>query len=250
MSWDNVWPLPRSPGELEQSVTTALCEFGVNSQTGLRFARGCSSSSSSSSGSRPRMGRELRLYAFSAETWKRSLRAADLKFAPGGNADNGAYDDHHAVLWKAVTAKQKPEEGPQAERFVYALGQKCIVSEKQSELATIDGVPFASSKARRAVATFLGQGRSLSGAALSPHAIYGWIVHGAELKALVELVDSKAWSAWTAPDRYRASAVPAFERDRASILTWLRGCETKGQDIYFADQAFWLPKTKVKRPSR
>lgn len=32
MSWDNVWPLPRStysPDELEQAVTTALREFGV-----------------------------------------------------------------------------------------------------------------------------------------------------------------------------------------------------------------------------
>lgn len=189
------------------------------------------------------MAREIQLYAVSVATWKESVRHAGVVLAPGKGLEGAS----SGPVVKQLTRDQTPEACPDASKFLYALGQSCTCIESPDELDDIDGVPFADTEAKRAVATFLGLGRSLSGAALDPHAIYGFVMHGAELDALLALVQSKAWEAYTAPFRFRAKEVPVFEAQRATLAGWLEGLRASGRDVFFASQAFWLPKTKVAR---
>lgn len=187
------------------------------------------------------MAREIQLYAVSVATWKESVRHAGVVLAPGKGLEGAS----STPVVKQLTRDQTPEACPDASKFLYALGQSCTCVESPDELNDIDGVPFADTEAKRAVATFLGLGRSLSGAALDPHAIYGFVMHGAELDALLALVRSKAWGAYTAPFRFRAKEVPVFEAQRATLAGWLEGLRASGRDVFFASQAFWLPRTKV-----
>ena len=189
------------------------------------------------------MAREIKLYAVSVAEWKESIHLAGVVLAPG----KGVEEASSSAIVKQLTRDQTPEACPDAPRFLHALGQTCICIRSPEELKHIDGVAFADTEAKHAVASFLGVGRSLSGADLDRHAIYGFLTHGAELDALLALVRSKAWGAYTTPFRFRAKAIPEFEAQRATVAEWLEGLRASGRDVYFASEAFWLPKTKVAR---
>jgi len=180
------------------------------------------------------MARELRLYAFSAAIWKKAVREAGVDVQAGKGPELGILS--MAVVAR-ITTGQTPECPSGVDRFTNALGQSCIVFESEDELADIDGVPFADTKPKLAVARFLGQGRSFTGGALDPKAIYGWIESGSELKALIALVECKAWA-------------QELDEERTILIAWLQQSQAAGHDVFFASQAHWLPATKSKKPSK
>ncbi len=209
------------------------------------------------------MAREYSFYAFSRETWQGQCggcteediaaiqsKLAELDDYPGkftteelaailhGNSRPSNDDpEPSCASWLALellTIGQIPEPSPSASRFWYALSQQFAIDSAPN----VDGIALTPNSQAKRIGRYLQRGRPLFGDGFpSPHFVYGWLAAD-DLQALLEITESDAWDAYSAPHRYKPKAKVSFDRERGAAIEWLRSCEAARRDVFFSAVSF------------